>query len=98
MRFMEKWSRDGLQQVMKKLRDDFKTYKAVMADPRCPGSAKLLLAAAAAYALSPVDLIPDFIPVLGQLDDLIIVPLLIRLALKRIPRELVDEHRCSTVD
>ena len=98
MRFMEKWSRDGLQQVMKKLRDDFKTYKAVMADPRCPGSAKLLLGAAAAYALSPVDLIPDFIPVLGQLDDLIIVPLLIRLALKRIPRELVDEHRCSTVD
>lgn len=83
---------------MNKLRKKFRTYRAVMADPRCPGSAKLLLGAAVAYALSPVDLIPDFIPVLGQLDDLIIVPLLIRLALKRIPEELVDEHRRSPVN
>ena len=84
--------------MIQKLKDEFKFYRAVMADPRCPGSAKLLLGAAVAYVLSPVDLIPDFIPVLGQMDDLIIVPLLIRLALKRIPRELLDEHRCSPVD
>ncbi len=46
-----------------------------------------------AYALSPIDLVPDFIPVLGYLDDLILIPLGIRLAVRMIPAELLDEHR-----
>jgi len=64
-------------------------------DPRTPLAAKLLAGAVAAYAFSPIDLIPDFIPVLGQLDDLIIVPLGIVLAVRLIPPELMAEHRAA---
>jgi len=62
-------------------------------DPRVPFGAKLLAGAIAAYALSPIDLIPDFIPVLGYFDDLIIVPIGIWAAIKLIPPELLDEFR-----
>lgn len=62
-------------------------------DPRVPLPAKLVAGAVAAYALSPIDLIPDFIPVLGYLDDLIIVPLGIMLAVKLIPACLMQELR-----
>jgi uncharacterized membrane protein YkvA (DUF1232 family) len=62
-------------------------------DPRVPWPVKLLAAAVAAYALSPVDLIPDFIPVIGYLDDLIIVPLGILLIVKLMPPALMAEHR-----
>jgi uncharacterized membrane protein YkvA (DUF1232 family) len=51
--------------------------------------------AVAAYALSPIDLIPDFIPVLGQLDDVIIVPLGIWLVFRMIPPDVLDEHRAA---
>jgi uncharacterized membrane protein YkvA (DUF1232 family) len=46
-----------------------------------------------AYALSPIDLIPDFIPVIGHLDDVLILPLLVWLAIRIIPKELIAEHR-----
>jgi uncharacterized membrane protein YkvA (DUF1232 family) len=62
-------------------------------DPRVPWYAKLVAGAVAAYALSPIDLIPDFIPVLGYVDDLIIVPLGILLAIRLIPRPLMAELR-----
>lgn len=62
-------------------------------DPRVPWHAKVLAVAVAGYALSPIDLIPDFIPVLGYLDDLIIVPLGIMLVLKLIPPQIMAEHR-----
>jgi len=62
-------------------------------DPRVPWYAKAIAGAVAAYALSPIDLIPDFIPVLGYLDDLIIVPLGIILAVKMIPDDLMAEFR-----
>lgn len=62
-------------------------------DPRTPWYAKALAVAVAAYALSPLDLIPDFIPVLGWLDDLIIVPLGILLAVRLVPTEVMEEHR-----
>lgn len=64
-------------------------------DPRTPWYAKAAAAAVAAYALSPIDLIPDFIPVLGYLDDLIIVPLGIMLAVRLIPAELMAEFRAE---
>ena len=62
-------------------------------DPRVPWYAKALAVAVAAYALSPIDLIPDFIPVLGYLDDLIIVPLGVWLAVRLIPAEVTAEYR-----
>lgn len=62
-------------------------------DPRVPWYAKLVAAAVAAYALSPIDLIPDFVPVLGYLDDLVIVPAGILLIVRLIPSGLMDEFR-----
>lgn len=62
-------------------------------DPRVPWYVKLVAAAVAAYALSPIDLIPDFIPVLGYLDDVIIVPLGILLVVRMIPAPLMAEFR-----
>ena len=67
-------------------------------DPRTPWYAKLLAAAVAAYALSPIDLIPDFIPVLGYIDDLIIVPVGILLVVKLVPPELMAEYRLKASD
>src|SRR3982074_359232 len=62
-------------------------------DPRVPWTVKLLAIAVAGYALSPIDLIPDFIPVLGVLDDLIIVPLGIWLVIALIPEDVMRECR-----
>jgi uncharacterized membrane protein YkvA (DUF1232 family) len=73
-------------------RDTHAIYLAAR-DPRVPWYAKALGIAVAAYALSPVDLIPDFIPVLGYLDDIIIVPLGIALVVKLIPADVMAEHR-----
>lgn len=64
-------------------------------DPRVPWYAKAVALAVAAYALSPIDLIPDFIPVIGYLDDLIIVPLGIVLAVRLIPADILAEHRAT---
>src|SRR4051794_25228995 len=60
-------------------------------DPRTPWYAKAFALAIAAYALSPIDLIPDFIPVLGYLDDVILLPLAVRL----VPPDLMAEHRAA---
>lgn len=62
-------------------------------DPRVPWYAKVIAGLVAAYAFSPLDLIPDFVPVLGYLDDLLLVPLGIVLAISLIPPELMAEHR-----
>ncbi len=62
-------------------------------DPRTPWLAKALVLLVVAYALSPIDLIPDFVPVFGYLDDLLIVPAGIALALKLIPREVMEQAR-----
>jgi uncharacterized membrane protein YkvA (DUF1232 family) len=62
-------------------------------DPRVPWYAKWLVVGVVAYALSPIDLIPDFIPVLGQVDDLIIVPLGLAFAVRVMPAEVLAEHR-----
>ena len=71
------------------------TYALYLAyrDPRTPWYAKLLAAGVVAYAVSPIDLIPDFIPVLGILDDLVIVSLGAALAVKMVPKEVMTECR-----
>jgi uncharacterized membrane protein YkvA (DUF1232 family) len=73
-------------------RDAHALYLAAR-DPRVPWHAKAMAAAVAAYALSPIDLIPDFIPVIGYLDDLVIVPLGIALVVWMTPPQIMAEHR-----
>jgi len=77
----------------KQLKTD--TYALYLAykDPRIPWYAKVFIAIIVGYALSPIDLIPDFIPVLGYLDDLIIISAGISLSLKMIPKEVLEECR-----
>jgi uncharacterized membrane protein YkvA (DUF1232 family) len=84
-----------MKQRARKLKaETFALYLAVR-DPRTPWYAKLLAAAVVAYAFSPIDLIPDFIPVLGYLDDLILLPLGITLAIKMVPRHVLAECRAQ---
>ncbi len=77
----------------RKIKQEITVYQLVLRHPRTPWPARIVLGLAVAYLLSPIDLIPDFIPVLGQLDDLLIVPGLFALALKLIPKEVVTECR-----
>lgn len=67
-------------------------------DPRAPWFARMLALAVAAYALSPIDLIPDFIPVLGYLDDLVIVPLGLMLVLRLVPAEVLATSQAKARD
>ena len=80
------------------LKADLLALRLAATDPRVPWPAKALAALVAAYAFSPIDLIPDFIPVLGYLDDLIIVPAGIWLALKMIPPPVLEELRERAAD
>ena len=84
---------EGLKQWAGRLRRDVVALSLAARDPRVPWYAKAVAAAVAAYALSPIDLIPDFIPVLGQLDDLILVPLGIWLVVKLIPAPVMADLR-----
>lgn len=85
--------KDKLGGLSRKLKSEIKFHRLVLADPRTPKSAKLLLGMAIFYALLPFDLVPDFLPVIGYLDDLIIVGGLAMLAMRLIPKELVKENR-----
>lgn len=84
-----------MKQWAQALKRDVHAIYLAARDPRVPWYAKALGIAIAAYALSPIDLIPDFIPVFGYLDDLIIVPLGIMLVVKLIPADLMAEHRAA---
>jgi uncharacterized membrane protein YkvA (DUF1232 family) len=83
----------ALRDWARKLKRDVIALWLAARDPRVPRHAKLLAGALAAYALSPIDLIPDFIPLLGYLDDLLIVPAGIWLVVKLIPAPLMTELR-----
>jgi uncharacterized membrane protein YkvA (DUF1232 family) len=82
-----------LRKLFLKFKRELQLYRNILADHRTPRLTKILLGAAVAYAVTPVDLIPDFIPVLGHLDDAIIIPALVYLALRTIPKHLLEEHR-----
>jgi uncharacterized membrane protein YkvA (DUF1232 family) len=77
----------------RKLKQDLFVLYLSYKDNRTPWYAKAVAICVVAYAFSPIDLIPDFIPVLGYLDDLILVPLGISLALKLIPPHIIEENR-----
>lgn len=87
----------ALKTWTKSLKRDVHALYLAARDPRVPWNAKLVAGAVAAYALSPIDLIPDFVPVLGYLDDLVIVPLGILLALRLVSPALLAEHRAAAV-
>jgi uncharacterized membrane protein YkvA (DUF1232 family) len=84
-----------LKRAAAAFRREIAVYQRVRRHPRTPRTAKVLIGAAIAYALSPIDLIPDFIPVLGHLDDVIIVPLLVFMALKLVPKDVLEECRAA---
>ncbi len=85
--------KEKLRQIARNLKVEFQVYRLVLRHPLTPKPAKWLLGLAIGYVLMPFDLIPDFIPVIGQLDDLVIVPGLIYLALKYVPQAVVEECR-----
>lgn len=84
---------EQLKQRAKRLKTDLYALYLAYGDPRVPWYAKIIVACVVAYAFSPIDLIPDFIPILGYLDDLILVPLGITLVIKLIPKEVMEEYR-----
>ena len=87
----------GLKETLRRRAKDLKRQLGAVyyayRDPRVGPLPKAIIVACLAYSLSPIDLIPDFVPVLGYLDDLIIVPALIGLAIKLIPKDVFEEAR-----
>jgi len=77
----------------KRLKSDIYALYFAYRHPKTPWHAKLVIALTMAYALSPIDLIPDFLPIIGYLDDLIIVPAGISLSIKLIPEDVMAECR-----
>ena len=88
MTFMERWK----QRARHLKREVYALYLACK-DPRVPWYARVLALCVVGYAFSPIDLIPDFIPILGHLDDLILIPLGVAAVIKLIPPPVVSESR-----
>jgi len=89
---------DQLKDTGRRLKKELRTYRHILRDDRTPKLAKILLWVAIGYFALPFDLIPDFIPVLGHLDDAIIIPLLIYMALRMIPEEVVIDCRKNSLE
>ena len=91
---------DLFMKLFKKLKEKTKTLKTEiiaislsMHDSRTPTLAKIMVVLTISYALSPIDFIPDFIPILGYLDDLIILPFMVATCIKLIPQKVMEESR-----
>ena len=82
-----------LKNRVKRFKQEVRVYQLVLKDARTPRMAKFLLGFAVTYALSPFDIIPDFIPLIGFLDDAIIVPALVFLAIKITPKKIIEDYR-----
>ena len=91
-------ARSNLKEFARRIKHDAMTVYFVARDPRTPFLVRLLAFAIAAYALSPIDLIPDFIPVLGYLDDIVLLPLGIILVIKLAPAEVISESRAKAIE
>jgi len=90
---LKKW-KDKARKIKVELYALYLAYR----DPRVPLHAKIFAALVVGYAFSPIDLIPDFIPIIGYLDDLILIPLGVALALKMIPPDVMDECRTRSLE
>jgi uncharacterized membrane protein YkvA (DUF1232 family) len=84
---------ERLRAIGKTLKSELMVYRLVLEDRRTPIVAKILLALAVGYLLLPVDLIPDFIPIFGHLDDAVIVPALVVVAVRMVPQDVLAEAR-----
>lgn len=83
----------SLKERAKKLKNDIPTVFLALKDQDTPVIAKIIAGVTVAYALSPIDLVPDFIPVLGYLDDVILLPALVALTIKLIPKDIWERNR-----
>ena len=81
----------------KKLKQEIYTLYLAYKNPRVPWYGKIFIIITVGYAISSIDLIPDFIPIIGYLDDLILLPLGILLSIKMIPKEVMEECRRESV-
>ena len=88
MSLIKRW-----REAARKLKTELQVLYLAYRDPRTPWYARAFALGLLAYAFSPLDLIPDFIPVLGHLDDLILLPLGILIARRLIPAQILDEQR-----
>jgi uncharacterized membrane protein YkvA (DUF1232 family) len=79
--------------MARQFKQELRVYRLVLKDKRTPWFAKVFIGAAVAYTISPIDIIPDFIPILGHLDDLVLVPILVFVGLKFIRKEVVNDAR-----
>lgn len=82
-----------LKSLTRQLKQEFAVYRLVLKHPQTPWVSKLFLGLAVGYLLLPFDLIPDFIPILGQLDDVVIIPVLLYVALLFIPKTVIQSCR-----
>jgi len=92
LKYMKKMN---LKQRAKQLKKDIGIVFIALKHKQTPWYAKALAAVTVGYALSPIDLIPDFIPVLGYLDDIIILPAMIALTIKLIPQEILNQCKAE---
>ena len=90
---MEKW-----RGATRRLKSETHALYLAYRDPRVPWYAKLFAGLVLAYAFSPIDLIPDFIPVIGYLDDLVIVPAGVAVALRMIPAKVMEEASTAAAE
>jgi uncharacterized membrane protein YkvA (DUF1232 family) len=81
------------KEIVRSFKLELTVYQRVLRDKRTPLAAKFLLALAVGYLCMPFDLIPDFVPIIGHLDDAIIVPALVFAAVRLVSSEIVSEHR-----
>src|ERR1043166_1898279 len=85
------------KEIARSFKRELIVYQRVLRDQRTPVAAKLFLAVAIGYFCMPFDLIPDFIPVIGHLDDAIVIPALVFAALRCLPPGIVSEHRDKVI-
>lgn len=86
----------NLKERAKKLKTDVPAVFLALKHEKTPVGAKILAALTVAYALSPIDLIPDFIPVIGYLDDLILLPIMVAWTIKLVPADVMEECRIKS--
>jgi len=88
---------EKLKSVGNSLKREIRFYQMVVQDSRTPKVSKILLGIAVGYVLLPFDIIPDFIPVIGHIDDAIIVPALVLMALRKVPPSVLNDCRLRAI-